>query len=72
MISKPTLGVFFVISIGLTLAEILNTTLGKTDMYDHIVFSTFLRLDAVMHFFLYIAVVVDYYTYNWYVGNWKR
>lgn len=70
--STCSLVFFFVVSVLITIAELIFTEVNPTDLYEHIVFSAFIRLDSVVHLFLYLFIFLDYQTYEWYVANWKR
>lgn len=58
---KVTYGVF---SVGMSALQIYLIQSEKERIYDHIVFSVFVRLDLLIHCFSYANMFLEYQTYD--------
>lgn len=71
-LSKCFLIPYFLVSLGITAYQIVNIFVIQEDIYDHIVFSVFVRFDLCLHGLAYLSMLADTQTYGWYLFNWKR
>ena len=55
---------YCILSVGFSAVQIYLIHNEKENMYEHIVFSTFVRLDLLIHCFSYANMFLEYMTYD--------